>query len=97
MFRDLFEQWKQTSTVVAKLQWLYLAAGGVLLVAAGLVALLNQAASRRVVSAAGLLFVVFLVNVLMLSAVNELLASRSVQSQLPARPTRRGNGRTPRS
>lgn len=96
MLREMFEQWKRTGTVVAKLQWLYVTAGSLLLIVAGLIALLNQAASRRVVNAAGLLFVVFLVNVLMLSAVNELLTPGHNELRQPARPTRRTSRRTPR-
>lgn len=76
MVNEVYREWSKRYSDIAKLQWLYVVATIVLIVAAGLVALLNQSVSRQILTIASGAFSVFIVNLVVWSVVGPLVRTK---------------------
>lgn len=82
MLQDTFESWKKQHSDIVKLQWCYVSLTVVLVTVAGLVALLNQSVSRQLLTYAGTVFTVFLVNLVASAVIGPLMQpKRSTNKQ----------------
>ncbi len=81
MIHELLDAWRKRNSDVAKLQYVYVAVVVVLVVIAGLVALLNRDASERLLAIVGILVTVLVVNLVAWSLVGGFVQSPRSRSR----------------